>query len=197
MSLPEVLLSFLSDNGGFVTTEEASSLGFSNERMRLFVRAGELESVGHGIYMGADYFLDKMYVTQKACQKVIYSHETALFLHALTDRDPINYNVTVPQGYHNKRLLNDGFSVYAIKADLHLLNVIEMKTAFGNKIRAYDLERTVCDCVRRRNHMDIAVLTDALKFYVQRKDKNLIRLMESAKQLRVEKKMKEYMEVLL
>ena len=86
----------LQQNGGTVSTAEANAIGISNERLRLFVKSGELERASHGVYISPDEFLDKMYVSQKRKTKIIYSHETALFLHELTDRDPVNYTVTVP-----------------------------------------------------------------------------------------------------
>ena len=191
------LQNILQQNGGTISTAEANAVGISNERLRLFVKAGELERVAHGVYISPDEFLDKMYVMQKRKSKIIYSHETALFLHNLTDRDPINYAVTVPAGYNATSLVNDGLTVYFIKRELHDLGIISVDTMFGNNVMAYNLERTLCDCIRSRNQMDIAVVTGAVKQYVKRKDKNLNLLMEYAKIFRVTKILRGYMEVLL
>ena len=187
----------LHQNGGTISTAEANAVGISNERLRLFVKAGELERATHGVYISPDEFLDKMYVTQKRKSKIIYSHETALFLHNLTDRDPINYTVTVPTGYNAKSLGDDGFNIYSIKRELHELGMVSIDTIFGNKVATYNLERTICDCIRSRNQLDISVVTDAVKQYVKRKDKNLNLLMEYAGIFRVSKILRGYMEVLL
>jgi predicted transcriptional regulator of viral defense system len=138
-----------------------------------------------------------MYAAQQRRPKIIYSHETALFLHDLTDRDPIGYSVTVPTGYSAVRLREDGFTVYTIKRELHEVGVTKVETMFGHIVRVYGLERTICDCLRNRNKMDIAILTDAIKRYAKRKDKNLNTLMKLAKMFRVEKPLRSYMEVLL
>jgi hypothetical protein len=45
--------------------------------------------------------------------------------------------------------------------------------------------------------MDITVLTDAIKRYTKRTDKNLNTLMKFAEMFRVEKPLRRYMEVLL
>ena len=45
--------------------------------------------------------------------------------------------------------------------------------------------------------MDIAILTDALKRYVKRKDKNIPRLMEYSEKFKVTKLFRNIMEVLL
>ena len=197
MTLPDNLQSILSQSGGTVTTAQANNAGISNERLRLLVKSANLERVSFGVYISPGEFFDKMYVTQLRRPKIIYSHETALFLHSLSDRDPINYTVTVPAGYNATRLKGDGFAVFTIKRELHKVGVTQCSTMFGNYVAVYGLERTICDCLRSRNQMDISVVTDALKRYARRKEKNLNTLMQMAETFSVTKLLRSYMEVLL
>lgn len=182
---------------GTVTTAEANKIGISNERLRLLVKSGELERAAFGVYVLPDELIDKMYIAQLKRPKIIYSHETALFLHDLTDRDPISYAVTVPAGYNIAQLRKEGFTVYSIKRELHDLGVTKLTTMFGYIVIVYGLERTICDCLRSRNRMDISVVTDAVKRYVLRKDKDLYTLMKMAETFGVSKLVRSYMEVLL
>lgn len=197
MAMPNELQSALKQNGGIITTAQANQAGVSNERLRLLVHSGDLERVTTGIYVLPEEFADRMYIVQLRRPKIIYSHETALFLHELTDRDPINYMVTVPTGYNPTRLREDGFTVFTIKRELHEIGVTKLTTMFGNSVTVYDLERTICDCLRSRNNLDIAVVTDAVKRYAKRKDKNLSKLMQMAETFKVTKLLRGYMEVLL
>lgn len=197
MALPNELQSVLKQNGGIVSTAQANEVGVSNERLRLLVKSGDLERVTFGVYMLPDEFADKMYIAQLRRPKIIYSHETALFLHDLTDRDPINYSVTVPTGYNASRLQEDGFTVFMIKRELHEIGVTKITTVFGNPVTAYGLERTICDCLRSRNQLDIEIVTDAMKRYARRKDRNLNTLMQMAKTFKVTKLLRNYLEVLL
>lgn len=197
MAMPNELQSVMKQNGGMVTTAQANEVGISNERLRLLVHSGDLERVTTGIYVLPDEFTDKMFIVQLRRPKIIYSHETALFLHELTDRDPINYMVTVPTGYNPTRLREDGFTVFTIKRELHEIGVTKLTTMFGNSVTVYDMERTICDCLRSRNNLDIAVVTDAIKRYAKRKDKNLNKLMQMAETFKVTKLLRGYMEVLL
>lgn len=71
-----------------------------------------------------------------------------------------------------------------------------MKSPCGNPVRIYDLERTLCDIVRGGGS-DIQIVNDAMKRYAASRGKNIHKLMEYAKQLRVEPKIQRYMEVLL
>jgi predicted transcriptional regulator of viral defense system len=197
MAMPHGFQSVFQQNCGIITTAQANKIGVSNERLRLLVKSGDLERVSFGIYSLPDSFVDKMFITQLRCPKIIYSHETALFLHDLTDRDPINYSVTVPTGYNATRLHKDGFSVFMIKRSLHEIGVTQITTMFGNSVTVYSMERTICDCLRSRSHLDIAIVTDALKRYVKRKDKNLNTLMQMAETFKMSKLLRNYMEVLL
>ena len=197
MAVPSELQSALKQKGGIITTAQANEAGVSNERLRLLVHSGDLERVTTGIYVLPDEFTDKMFIVQLRRPKIIYSHETALFLHELTDRDPISYMVTVPTGYNPTRLREDGFTVFTIKRELHEIGVTKLTTMFGNSVTVYDMERTICDCLRSRNNLDIAVVTDALKRYAKRKDKNLNKLMQMAETFKVTKLLRGYMEVLL
>ena len=197
MAMPNELQSVMKQNGGMVTTAQANEVGISNERLRLLVHSGDLERVTTGIYVLPDEFTDKMFIVQLRRPKIIYSHETALFLHELTDRDPISYMVTVPTGYNPTRLREDGFTVFTIKRELHEIGVTKLTTMFGNSVTVYDMERTICDCLRSRNNLDIAVVTDAIKRYAKRKDKDLNKLMQMAETFKVTKLLRGYMEVLL
>ncbi|MDR1941571.1 MAG: type IV toxin-antitoxin system AbiEi family antitoxin domain-containing protein [Endomicrobium sp.] len=191
------LKSLLKKKNGIITTAEANAIGISRAQLWLLAKSGELEHVAHSIYISPDILPDKMYILQKQRSKLIYSHETALFLHNLTDRDPINYSVTVPIGYNTKHLKQDGVTVFSLNLSLYKKDIITMQTGFGHPVFLYGLERTICDCIRSRNQMDIAVVTQALKEYSKRKDKNLNLLMKTAKDFGITKVMRNYMEVLL
>jgi predicted transcriptional regulator of viral defense system len=197
VSVPEALRSILAKNGCAVTTAQANEIGISNERLRLLVKAGDLERAAFGVYILPDELVDKMYTAQLRRSKIIYSHETALFLHDLTDRDPVRYTVTVPTGYNAARLREEGFTVFTITRELHEVGVVKLTTMFGHTVIAYGLERTICDCLRSRNKMDISIVTDAIKRYTARKDKNLNTLMKMAETFGVTKQLRSYMDVLL
>lgn len=197
MTYSDKLRKLLNQHGGTITTKEASEAGISKEMLRLLTNAGEVERVAQGVYISQEAFLDKMYVLQKRLSTIIYSHETALFLHDLTDRDPIRYTVTLPSNVRSKRLKDENIRVFYIKRELHDVGVTTMQTVFGNNVFAYGLERTICDCIRSRNQMDIAIVADAMKRYAKRSDKDLNLLMSFADQFRISNVINRYLEVLL
>lgn len=82
-------------------------------------------------------------INQLRRSRMIYSHETALYLHDLRDRDPVRYVVTVPHGYNQTRLKNEGLVVHTVEKELFELAVCTKKTNFGNKLKKYDMDTTI------------------------------------------------------
>lgn len=138
-----------------------------------------------------------MHRIQAKNQRTIFSHETALFLHDLTDRDPLEWSVTVPFGYNATHLKGEGLNVFTVKKELHQMGVAELETQFGRPIKVYNKERTLCDVLRNRNNMDIAILNEAIKKYLKSRDKNIPLLMRYAGELDVQNRLRDYVEILL
>jgi predicted transcriptional regulator of viral defense system len=161
------------------------------------VKSGELERVARGVYETAGSPDDLLYVEQLRRPKIIYSHGTALYLHDLTDRDPIKFSVSVPAGYNTKALLNEGFKVFSVKSELYDSDIIEVSTKYGHPVNAYNAERTVVDVVRSRSRIDPEIATAAVKRYAAKRGKNIPQLMRTAEQFGVAKLIRTYLEVLL
>jgi predicted transcriptional regulator of viral defense system len=161
------------------------------------VKAGNLERVAHGVYEAPDEPADPMYAFQVTKPRVVFSHDTALFLHGLTDRDPLAYSVTVPTGYNTKTLKELGCIVFSIKRELFEVGLCDVKTSAGHALKAYNPERTLCDCLRSRSRMDAEIVTESIKRYARRKDRNIDLLTEYAGLFGVRKILRPYLEVLL
>ena len=52
----------------------------------------------------------------------------------------------------------------------------------GNNVRVYDMERCICDIIRSKNRMDLEHVKYSIREYLKRKDKNLIKLSNYAKE---------------
>lgn len=191
------LINLIDKKNGLLLTKDVDKLGIPRQYLSILVNEGLIERVRRGVYLSPDAFDDELYRLQAKCSKAIFSHETALYLHDLTDRDPLVWSVTIPAGYNGWRLREAGIRVHSVKKELHTYGIVKSKTLYGRPILTYNKERTVCDIVRNRNKMDSAVLSEAINRYVAGKDKNIPQLMRYAKEFNVEKKVREYMEILL
>ncbi len=186
----------ISEQNGTLLSSDLDKNKIPRTYLSMMVTEGKIERISRGVYVLPDLLEDEMYIMQKKYSNLIFSHETALFLHELSDRTPFEYSATVPSGYKVVSNISERFKIYYIKKDLYLMGVIEGKTSFGNTIRIYNVERTICDILRSRNRIDIQILNDALKRVVNKKQLDYVLLMEYARKLDVEKKLNIYMEVL-
>ncbi|MEA3423988.1 MAG: type IV toxin-antitoxin system AbiEi family antitoxin domain-containing protein [Bacillota bacterium] len=181
----EKLKNLIEEHGGVITSKLLEENNIHREYLRQMVLEGELERVARGVYSLPDELEDEMLILQLQNNRMIYSHESALLFHDLTDRVPFQYVVTVPYGYNPTRLKGKGLIVHTVKKELFDIGVSYKETIFGNEVKTYDLERTICDILKDRNNQDIEIVLDALKRYFGRKDRNLNKLMKYAELMRI------------
>ncbi len=197
MTQEERIKKLIESNAGMIQTSQVTDAGISKPMLYQYIKENDIEQLSHGVYAVRDSWTDMMYLIHLRCKQAVFSHETALFLHDLTDREPMEYEITVKTGYNPSKLKEDGIKVYTVKKELHGEGIIMMQTPFGHNVPVYDKERTICDIVRNRNNTEIQTFQNALKQYVKRKDKNLRLLMQYAQNFHVDKILRQYMEVLL
>ena len=177
MSQFEQLDHLLKTQDGMLRTEQAVSAGISKPVFYNYVRSRDLERVAHGMYLSKDTWVDAMYLLHLRFSQVVFSHDTALFFHDLTDREPLQYTVTVKTGYNPTNLKEEGVQVFTIKVELHEVGLTTLQTPFGHDVPVYDMERTICDLLRSRSRIEKQAIRDALRIYASRRNKNLRTLM--------------------
>ena len=185
------------EQNGILLTSDLAKFGIPRSYLSILVKNGEIQRISRGVYSAANYMTDEMASIQARYKGAIFSHETALYLLRLTDRTPLFYSVTVPAVYNATPLKANGAKVYFVSRDLHLIGLITMKSPHGNDIKTFNLERTICDVLRSRNKIEVQFVNEALKKYVVHKDRNIDQLYDYAKQFRIQRIIREYIEVLL
>lgn len=197
MQKKDLLANISKENNGVLRTKNAADAGISRTYFQEFVRKEGYEQVARGIYLSPDAWEDGMYILQIRFEQAVFSHETALYLLDLADREPTQYTVTVKQGYNPEKLSRQGVKVYTVKKEWHSLGIIEVQSLMGHTVRTYNAERTLCDIFRSRSQVEIQDKQVALKEYVKQNKKDIPLLMDYAKIFKVDKMIKQYLEVLL
>lgn len=197
MSNARLILEMVKKNNGVVTSAEVTKAGISRGSLKHLVNAGVLEHASRGVYQLAEVWDDEMYQLQIRYKKGVFSGETALFLSDLTDRTPLQFQMTFPLKYNVSAVKKDNVKGNRTKPEWYELGVIQLKTPGGNFVSVYSMEKTLCDILRTQNGVDIQVVSEAFKRYAKRLDKNIPLLSEYAKNLHVEKRLRAYLEVLL
>ncbi len=185
------------DTSGMLLTKNAIQGGIKKDEFYRFIAANHFEKAAHGIYLSPEAWEDESFVLHQRCPQAVFSHDEALFYHGLTDREPMQQTLTIYSGYNTQKLKESGIKVFTIKKELLNVGKIEVENSYGHKIPVYDLERTICDLMRSRRYFEIQDFQTAIKTYVKRQDKDLNKLMTYAPLFRIEKRIRQYMEVLL
>lgn len=198
MKYDELLNKLTEEKKGVLTTKDAVALGVTKPSFLRFIERNGYERVAHGIYQNPDDWFDEKYVLSLRSPLIVFSHDSALDMHNMTDRVPLKHTVTVPTGYNPSRLTaNFDIKVYTVKKELYELGIMESETMFGHTVKVYNPERTVCDIIRSRNGIEAQTFDDALKRYVERRGRNIPRLMQYARAFHIDKILTMYLRVLL
>ncbi len=193
----EKIRAMAKEQNGFLLTSDLIKHGIPRTYLSILEKNGEFQRISRGIYSATGYMVDEMVVIQARYKGAIFSHETAASLLDLTDRTPLFHSVTVPAGYNATSLKANGVKVFFVNRELYRLGAITLKSPHGNNIRTFNLERTVCDVLRSRNQVDIQLVNESLKRYVRKKEMDLDLLHDYARRFRVQKIVRETIEVLL
>jgi predicted transcriptional regulator of viral defense system len=192
-----ILTELIQKNGGILRTADAAKVGVSRTSLSKLERAGLLERVARGQYILPDSLPDELYIWQRRMNLLVYSHETALFLHGIAERTPSAHSATLPSDVRLSQTFPGDLKVYFIKPELHELGVISLSSMMGHEVRVYDVERTVCDVVRSRSRIDDQTFIAAIKNYASMKNRDLNKLGQYAETFRIARILRKYLEVLL
>ena len=191
------LTAIAKSHGGIVETKIAAEHGISKAMLCKLCKENKIHRIVKGQYILPDDMQDELFSISKRSANIIFSHETALFLHGISDRTPFEHTITAPSGCIPSASIKSECKVYYIKPELFELGKTVLKTPAGNDVPTYDLERTICDVIRSRNRIGTETFLSALKLYAANPKKDLNKLNAYAKNMRVSNVLHQYLEVLL
>ena len=184
-------------NNGFLTASAARDNGVQSRDLADAAGRGELVRVSRGLYCTPDTWEDEYVVAQHRFARGVFSHDTALYLLGLCDSAPESLTMSFPRGYNPSSAKTTGIVAKSSPQGLHDLGLTELATPYGNAVRAYDAERTLCDALRGTSSPDLQLLSPAFRSYLSAGERNLPKLQSFADKLGVAAKVRRYMEVLL
>lgn len=183
MDYKEAMRSLLERCGGIFTTQAAELEGIPRSVLKDYVEEGLLNHLERGIYGRCGEEKDILYCIYLRTNNLVFSNETALYLHGLLKIKPEQIHVTVPRSYPVNRLRDSGLAVTTVKDSLFGLGTEKAPTSLGRLIPVYDRERTLCDTIKNRSRMDRTEYYRVLKQYAKSPEHDTRRLMEYAKKM--------------
>ncbi len=189
----EKIEALVEQNNGFLRVKDLEANNIHRQYLKIMEEKGILIKLIKGLYVKADKDVNEFFITGERFKSGIFSHNTALYFYHLTDRTPYNLDMTFPS---TVRVTDYSVVSHYMKSENFSLGETTMDLEDGTTIRIYDLERTICDIIRDRNKIDPQIFNTAMKEYFKLPKKNLNLLYKYAKKLKIDKILKQYMEVL-
>ncbi len=186
----DAIKQIMDTNNGMLSTRMIEPINIKRQYLRIMEDNNDIEKVSRGIYVFPNTFEDSYFSFQQKYKKAIFSHMNALYFYDMTEEFPYNYTVTVPQNYHVDNV-NEMCNVFYVSDDIYEMGVTEVETPNGNKVRAYDKERCICDIIRSKGRMDSEQVKKTIKQYIKSQDKNIAKLSEYSKKMGINKKVME------
>jgi len=169
------------------------------EDIQKLLTDGVIEKVKQGYYHLIDENNDsEANIINRLFPDAVLCMNTALFYYGYSDRTPSEWHLAVDKDISKYRVKIDYpfVKTYFFEPSLLNLGVAEGEIDL-NIVRIYDRDRTICDCLRYMGKMDKEIFNKAVQGYVKDPKKNVPNLMQYAKPLRVQKKVKDLIGVWL
>ncbi|MBO1307686.1 type IV toxin-antitoxin system AbiEi family antitoxin domain-containing protein [Enterococcus sp. 669A] len=196
MLAKEKILSLGKKQNGIITTKMVSDKGLSRKALSQLENEEKIIRVERGVYVMDFGYVDDYFLLQHRFPQGIFSHETALYLLGYSDRVPLQIQMTFPLGFNTLRAKDAGIQPIISTQDVEA-GITSIERSGGTTVNVFEIERTLIDLLKPKYEADKEQLIPALKQYVRSKDKNVTKLMDYARMFNMEKKVLQYLEVLL
>lgn len=186
-------------NHGYSSTGDISSAGIDRKYLKDLVNEGNIERIKRGLYRWKDAKFDveeELINVSKIIPQGIICLESALSYYELTTYTPGEYTVAVHRKYNIKLPDYPPIKLYYF-SDKYYIDGVEKIDINGHIIKMYNIEKTICDCLRYEDKISKDIIVESIKEYIRRRDKNISRLMNYAAKAKVKNAVQKYIEVLV
>lgn len=163
----DALYTTASAQEGHFTTAQAAAAGYSPQLLANYLKRQRIQRIRRGIYRlvhfpaGDNEDLVVIWLWTEC--RGVFSHETALMLHGLSDALPARVHVTLPPEWSTRRLrVPDGVSLY-------FAPVPKSDWTWHGSVHVTTVSRTLIDCMKKPSQPDF--VRDA---YEEAADRGLI-----------------------
>ena len=178
----EMIMASFQQHQGFLTFQQVLEEKLPYKILLRMIDEGQVEIEGKGLYRLPDTYLDEWF-------------ETALWLHGLSLTVPFEMTMSFPYGTNTKNVKSEGIRPLVLRS-YYDEGIIELERQVGQKIKVYEPERVLAECLRPVYQVDVQVIAPAFKMYFQNHKVNYSKLFHYAQLFKVTNKLQSYMEVL-
>ena len=187
----------LNKNKGYVSLEDIRLNHIPSSLFTKFKKENNLVKIARGFYAKKERLVDDYLVFEYVYPKVVFSLRSALFIHNLINLDKLSFisyglEVTSLKGstVSSSRFPKPVIFHVVENKEVFNLGIIETLSPFGNKIKVYDKERTICDLIKYKSQIELTLYLEVLFKYFNSNDKNIDKLITYSKIMNIEDKVK-------
>jgi predicted transcriptional regulator of viral defense system len=184
---------------GVMKTSELNTFGLNSRNLRGLLEEDKIVKIKKGVYQLAnDVDTQDAVIIGKLFPSAIIYLQSALLYYGYTDRIPFTWQIAVDKDSSKSQYKIDYPAVTPFYLKREILEVGVSEYSIGNiRIKIYDRDRTICDILRYEKKIDKEIFNKAVQAYIKDDKKNISKLLEYAKVLRVINKVKIYVGVWL
>jgi len=191
------VLSFISSQGGYAKAGILQAQGFHSTQLSSLVESGDLVHLKRGLYaLASGTGRSELVDVQRAVPGGVFCLGTALSMHGIGTWEPPAIHLAVRRDSRIKLPAYPPIKLFSFSGPRFELGIVE-KTTEAGIVQVYDREKTICDIVRFRNSVGFDVAMEALREYLKGRGKDIPRLLDYAKFLRMEGTIRGYLEALV
>ena len=196
MTKKDQILKLFKQEKGIIKLHDLKKISVNKYHLQKLLKTGEVEKIKHGIYKLSDYQTNEYLEIKNLVPNGIICLFSAWNYYQLTTYMPHEFHVAIEKKSKVKLPDYPPIKLYywdnnSLKTGLKSIKVDNFYISIS------DMEKSVCDAIKFRNKIGKDILNEILTEYLKRKDKNLDLLIKYSKVLRVEKILKNYLDVLL
>jgi predicted transcriptional regulator of viral defense system len=195
----ECAITIFRKNNSIMRTRDAISAGIHPDTLYSMHQKGIIEQMSRGLYRLTDGVIpinpDIVAVSMKIPAGVICLI-SALSYYELTLQIPHEIHIALCKGAEQPRLGYPPIRVFRFTGDAFNQG-IEIKLLDNIPVKIYCMEKTIADTFKFRNKISLDTATEALRAYIERKDKDLDKLMHYANICRVSNVIRPYIKALI
>lgn len=185
--------------GGMMRSKQLQEERIFYRPLQKLIQQGCVEKVRYGYYQWIDpEDFSEVGTVARLFPDAIICMDTALRYYGYSDRTPAEWHLAVSKDSGKSRFKIDYPFVKPYYVEPSLLELgLTTGEMDGYRVRIYDKDRLICDCLRYRNKMDKEIFNKAIQNYIADSGKSVPKLLEYAKMLRVKKTAKDLIGVWL
>lgn len=181
------------DMGGTILTRELQSPR-AYYSINKDLRSGEVIRVKNGVYMLPEELATTMPDIGRIVPDGVVCMYSAWNYYNLSTQVPNGFYVAIEK--HRKVVAPPITGIILCYWEEKYCSLgVEQAEIAGHKVKIFNIEKSVCDAVKFRNKIGTDVTVEILKSYLSLRARNISRLMEYAKSMRIASTMNTYLEM--